>query len=591
MQKKLPLINSAHGSETRNIINELIKLFNSVGYTYDEALRKAQSVLNEAKKTNDMNKDVQSQVNKFISEFESTGETNLEIIQSRSNFDVLNDRISAQERNTEIIASDARTAYKNEPLVSFVFDDGKMPDWDRFKPIFESEGVPGCVNLIVENVGKNGYMTWEQAIELKNMGWTVSSHTMSHSRLANLNNSQLEYELSQSAEALRSRGLDHDIIVYPFGSINDEAKAVAKKYFKMGVNIIRSGSNEFPDVENLDFVRVPGLSQPRDHSIPNSEPTLAECKAMVDEAIEKNKYIIFEDHSHYSIYDSQTKLNELRELIQYIKSKNVPIVNLQEGYQMRANVVEADDYKLHRSGRVIAKKQVSHLLLPNNEKTLSDGADEFQVNAITTLTVTDFTGLPFNVGGNLITYKETANAAQWFQEHRSTIGTLERYWDHNNKKWTDWRGKDGNLPRFSSTSMPEATIYWFGQLILVTEPAALGDGIYACVREPGTGQYNWTRVNNDNNIIDINSAVDAYTTATPPSGFPSGKIIHTRISSSNTDIANFPGGVGGTLITNVMYRVSGANYPYQEYHAYNGKLFRRTATSSGWGTFKELQFI
>ena len=50
VQKKLPLINSAHGSETRNIINELIKLFNQMGYTYDEALKKAHDVLNEAQR-------------------------------------------------------------------------------------------------------------------------------------------------------------------------------------------------------------------------------------------------------------------------------------------------------------------------------------------------------------------------------------------------------------------------------------------------------------------------------------------------------------------------------------------------------------
>ena len=50
MQNKLPLINSAHGPETRNIINELIKLFNGMGYTYNEALQKARDVLDEAQK-------------------------------------------------------------------------------------------------------------------------------------------------------------------------------------------------------------------------------------------------------------------------------------------------------------------------------------------------------------------------------------------------------------------------------------------------------------------------------------------------------------------------------------------------------------
>src|SRR5690606_17870305 len=31
----------------------------------------------------------------------------------------------------------------------------------------------------------------------------------------------------------------------------------------------------------------------------------------------------------------------------------------------------------------------------------------------------------------------------------------------------------------------------------------------------------------------------------------------------------------GTLITNTLFAISGNGYAYQEYHAYNGKVFRR----------------
>lgn len=80
MQNKLPLINAAHGSDTRNIINELIRLFNSMGYTYEEALNKAHDVLEEAQKTNDENKLVQQQINTLIAE---SGTSDAELIQAR----------------------------------------------------------------------------------------------------------------------------------------------------------------------------------------------------------------------------------------------------------------------------------------------------------------------------------------------------------------------------------------------------------------------------------------------------------------------------------------------------------------------------
>ena len=94
VQKKLPLINSVHGSETRNIINELIKLFNGMGYTYDEALQMAHDVLNEAKTTNNMNKDVQRQLNAIILE---NGNSEAEVVQARGTHDVLKNRLDESE--------------------------------------------------------------------------------------------------------------------------------------------------------------------------------------------------------------------------------------------------------------------------------------------------------------------------------------------------------------------------------------------------------------------------------------------------------------------------------------------------------------
>lgn len=99
VQKKLPLINSAHGSDTRNIINELIKLFNNMGYTYDEALQKAHDTLNEAKKTNKMNKNVQEQINTLVAE---SGTSDAEVLQARTDLKgvthtVLNSRLNESE--------------------------------------------------------------------------------------------------------------------------------------------------------------------------------------------------------------------------------------------------------------------------------------------------------------------------------------------------------------------------------------------------------------------------------------------------------------------------------------------------------------
>ena len=147
MQKKLPSINSAHGSETRNIINELIKLFNGMGYTYDEALQKAHNVLNEAKKTNDMNKDVQTQINNLIL---SDGKSDAEVIQARGRHPILKDRLDESDTQLTQIATNVKSHGAK--------GDGVTDDTQSFINAFSSGNkifIPSGVYLINNEVKVN----------------------------------------------------------------------------------------------------------------------------------------------------------------------------------------------------------------------------------------------------------------------------------------------------------------------------------------------------------------------------------------------------------------------------------------------------
>src|SRR5690625_6041372 len=76
--------------------------------------------------------------------------------------------------------------------------------------------------------------------------------------------------------------------------------------------------------------------------------SLAEVKQTVDDAIAHNKYIIFEDHSHYDSW-TEEQLEDLEKLIDYIKEKEVPIVNLQDGFNMRGNILDRKSTRLNSS--------------------------------------------------------------------------------------------------------------------------------------------------------------------------------------------------------------------------------------------------
>ncbi|AKG74356.1 hypothetical protein [Salinicoccus halodurans] len=139
--EKVPLINSAHGSDTRNIINELIKLFNSMGYTYDEALQKAHNVLNEAQQTNDMNVDVQQQINNII---DGVADPNSEIAQARGSFEVLNGRLKAHENATETTNETIGISILRFPRLALEVD-----DLQRFQRAIDHLGSLGGGRLLI----------------------------------------------------------------------------------------------------------------------------------------------------------------------------------------------------------------------------------------------------------------------------------------------------------------------------------------------------------------------------------------------------------------------------------------------------------
>ena len=84
-----------------NIFKEVITMMNKMGYTYEESLRKAHEILDEAQQTNDMNESVQQQINTLIAE---SGTSDAEVLQARidaegNEYQVLKERLDEKEKN------------------------------------------------------------------------------------------------------------------------------------------------------------------------------------------------------------------------------------------------------------------------------------------------------------------------------------------------------------------------------------------------------------------------------------------------------------------------------------------------------------
>ena len=411
VQKKLPLINSAHDSETRNIINELIKLFNAMGYTYDEALQMSRNILKEAQKTNNMNKDVQRQLNNIILE---NGNSEAEVVQARGEYSVLNERMKKTDNELLSHAKNKPTTIpKNakKPIVSFVDDDGYIDVYTRLYPLFKSKGIPLSCSLITSYLGEEPgrYMSKTQIRELIGEGWEMLGHTHNaHSpNMKKLTEDELLEDVKECRRQLDLLGSNSRAFAYPQGATDNTIMRTLQSYFDFSFSTV-NGVNRRSD---LDIMQIGRTSFGW-----NSTNTLDDLKQQVDDVYDNGGWLVVMLHSAMTTAD---QLNDLGLLIDYIKSKNIEVVNASDGYERYGSklyVGNIGDRHLNITdngiyGNFDFKLQNYHPFKRTswNGKTPSDGISTFDDDDISVTQISSTHAItnnfPDNKGGILYTYK------------------------------------------------------------------------------------------------------------------------------------------------------------------------------------------
>ena len=168
------------------------------------------------------------------------------------------------------------------PLITFVFDDGNDTDYLVAKDIFAEQGAVACSAITTDWINRPGYLTAEQIIGLKDAGWEIMAHTVTHPNLRSLSSAQVEVELSRSKATLEGLGLSIKNLVYPYNKNNEIVRAVARRYYRSG----RAGTNA---VNGADFDQYNLKSYSIKHD-------LARMESYIDRAYAGRSWIIFYQH-------------------------------------------------------------------------------------------------------------------------------------------------------------------------------------------------------------------------------------------------------------------------------------------------------
>ena len=113
------------------------------------------------------------------------------------------------------------TEKPSKPPVYLTFDDGGRAAMDAVRRL-EACGYRGHFFIVVERVGEDGFLDWDQIHNLDQRGHYIGSHTMTHANLLDASIQRRQEELSESKAAIAAELGQCQSLSIPLGAYDEE---------------------------------------------------------------------------------------------------------------------------------------------------------------------------------------------------------------------------------------------------------------------------------------------------------------------------------------------------------------------------------
>jgi peptidoglycan/xylan/chitin deacetylase (PgdA/CDA1 family) len=125
--------------------------------------------------------------------------------------------------------------------VGLTFDDGDLSNYTVAYPSLVEAGVSADFFVNTATVGRPGFLSWPQIVEMQRAGLSFQSHSHDHVVLVGLPAAALERQLRQSKQLLEDRlGAPVDFLAAPYGLLNG---AVVRAAHKAGYRAVGTSWN------------------------------------------------------------------------------------------------------------------------------------------------------------------------------------------------------------------------------------------------------------------------------------------------------------------------------------------------------------
>ncbi|MDP8229640.1 MAG: polysaccharide deacetylase family protein [Candidatus Gorgyraea atricola] len=141
--------------------------------------------------------------------------------------------------------------------IAITFDDGYENNYTCAYPVLKELGIPATIFISPALIGYEGYLTWDQIIEMSESGViSIGSHAMTHAYLPGLAEQKLDIEIADSKRAIETHIRKAVFsFSYPIGAFDDRAK---EKVRKAGyrIAVATNPGNDYPDHDLFAMKRV-----------------------------------------------------------------------------------------------------------------------------------------------------------------------------------------------------------------------------------------------------------------------------------------------------------------------------------------------
>ena len=124
---------------------------------------------------------------------------------------------------------------KNEKKILITIDDGFKSFYEEAWPYLRSNNIPFILFVSTEPVGRNGYMTWDQILEIDNSKiGIIGHHSHTHEYLIDMTNQDFINDIETASKIFKEKlGYVPSIFSYPFGEYSKFMKDYISSKFTL----------------------------------------------------------------------------------------------------------------------------------------------------------------------------------------------------------------------------------------------------------------------------------------------------------------------------------------------------------------------